>query len=93
MNPAPGYQTITDPTRLRVELPNDAGTLRVVAGSYEGASGSARTFTPVEVWDVTLAGGKPVRFDVPEGHTVTVVVLSGTVEINGAQIVRRSVWS
>lgn len=37
-----------------------------------------------------LAGGKPVRFDVPEGHTVTVVVLSGTVEINGAQIVRRS---
>ena len=39
---------------------------------------------------MTLAGGKPVRFDVPEGHTVTVVVLSGTVEINGAQIVRRS---
>lgn len=90
MNAAPGYQTITDPTRLRVELPNDAGTLRVVAGSYEGASGPARTFTRVEVWDVTLAGGKPVRFDVPEGHTVTVVVLSGTVEINGAQIVRRS---
>lgn len=39
---------------------------------------------------MTLAGGKPVRFDVPEAHTVTVVVLSGTVEINGAQIVHRS---
>ena len=71
-----------------VELPDGAGQVRVIAGSYGSEAGPARTFTVIDVWDVRLAGGKPVSFELPEGRTLAVVVLDGTVEINGGRIVR-----
>lgn len=87
---APGYQTLLDRDIPRVTLPGEAGTLRVISGAFQGAKGPARTFTPIEIWDVRLAGGKLVTFDVPEGHNVTVVALSGAIELNGSEIVRQS---
>ncbi len=33
---------------------------------------------------------RPRRFDVPEGHTLSVLVLSGTVEVNGQEIAREA---
>lgn len=85
---APGYQTLLAADIATVELPGGAGRLRVIAGNYAGTSGPARTFTPIDVWDVRLAAGKTVAFDLPEGRNVVVVVLDGTAEINGERIVR-----
>jgi hypothetical protein len=62
-------------------LPNGAGTLRVIAGTYDGKRGPARTFTPIDVWDVRLSRGGIALFTLPEGHTVAVVVLKGTVQV------------
>lgn len=39
---APGYQLLENNAIPAVALPNDAGTLRVIAGEYAGARGSAR---------------------------------------------------
>jgi redox-sensitive bicupin YhaK (pirin superfamily) len=86
----PGYQTLTAAGIPQVELADGAGRVRVIAGSFGGRSGPACTFTPIDVWDVRLAGGKQVSFELPEGRTLTVVVLDGTVEINGERIVRAS---
>jgi hypothetical protein len=84
----PGYQNLLNTDIPLVELSNDAGKLRVIAGSFEGAKGPARTFTPINIWDVRLRRGKTANLDVPEGHTVSVVVLSGTVEIDGHDVLR-----
>ncbi len=85
---APGYQAITDAQIPVVAILGDAGTVRVIAGEYGGAKGPARTFTPMNVWDVRLKAGKTVDLTQPEGWTVQVVVLDGTVQLNGGTILR-----
>lgn len=85
---APHYQTLLNRDIPLVDLADDAGTLRVIAGDYAGHTGPAATHTPMNVWDVRLQQGRDVRLQLPEGHTLAVVVLRGSVEINGSQIAR-----
>ena len=85
---APGYQGITDAQIPAVALPDGAGTLRVIAGDYDGNDGPAHTFSPMNVWDVRLLAGKSVRLPQAEGWTTQVVVLAGTVMVNGETLLR-----
>ena len=87
MAPA-GYQAITSAQIPAVALPDDAGKVRVIAGDFGGARGPARTFTPMNVWDVRLAAGKTADLAQPDGWTVQVVVLAGTVQVNGDTVLR-----
>ncbi len=84
----PNYQDIRDNDIPRIALPNDAGVLRLIAGQFGKRQGAAHTFTPLNIWDVRLARDKTIELDIPEGHTASVLVLSGTIEINGQTIAR-----
>src|SRR6188768_3958119 len=90
----PRYQTILDRDIPRVALDGDAGTLRVIAGEFEGKRGPAETFTPIEVWDLRVGDGKTVTLRTPEGHTTAIVPMQGRALVNGdsgagpAQLVR-----
>lgn len=86
----PGYQTLVNADIPALDLPNGAGKLRVIAGSFAGTKGPARTFTPINIWDLRLGRGKTVALDVPEGHSLSVLVLSGTIEIDGEEIAREA---
>lgn len=81
----PGYQTLLDASIPQAALPNGAGVLRVIAGDYPGAHGPARTFTPINVWDVRLRNAGQTRFRLPAGHTAMLAVLRGSVIVNGNQ--------
>jgi redox-sensitive bicupin YhaK (pirin superfamily) len=85
---APGYQAITNAQIPAVSLADDAGTVRVIAGEYGGGHGPARTFTPMNVWDVRLKPEKTADLAQPDGWTVQVVALAGTVQLNGDTILR-----
>ena len=78
---APGYQGITSAQIPRVELPDGAGAVRVIAGDYNGARGPARTFTPMNVWDVKMNAGKRATFTVPASHTTALFVLRGRIAL------------
>jgi len=82
----PGYQHLGLEAIPRVPLPGDAGTVRVIAGDYDGHRGAADTFTPMDVWDVRLDGGQEVRWRLREGWTSAVVVLRGEVVVNGEAV-------
>lgn len=82
------YQTLLDANIPRVPLEDQAGELRVIAGDYLGNRGPATTFTPMNVWDLSLKPGSETPLPIPEGHTTLLVVLSGTVLINGSEILR-----
>ena len=84
----PGYQAIVDAQIPSVPLPEGAGSVRVIAGDYLGHKGPARTFTPINVWDLRLNPGALVTLPVPEGHAAAIVVLRGTVQVNGEAVVR-----
>ncbi|HEY7753987.1 MAG TPA: pirin family protein [Steroidobacteraceae bacterium] len=80
---APRYQTLLDSDIPRVELPDGAGTLRVIAGEHAGARGPATTFSPVEVWDLRLKAGGTATLAMPEGHTAALVPMHAPVLVNG----------
>jgi redox-sensitive bicupin YhaK (pirin superfamily) len=86
---APRYQAIVDGLIPSVALPDGAGSVRVIAGDYNGHPGPAQTFTPINVWDVRLGRDKQAALSLPAGHTAAVVVLHGTVLVNG-EVVREA---
>jgi redox-sensitive bicupin YhaK (pirin superfamily) len=87
MAPA-GYQALADARIPAVPLPDGAGQVRVIAGTFGGAAGPARTFTPMNVLDVRLGAGHTAALPQPEGWTTLVVVLAGTVAVNGDTVLR-----
>lgn len=89
---APGYQTLLKQDIPVIDLPDDGGSLRVIAGAFGESAGPARTFSPINVWDIGLKPNKPVTLEVPDGHTTGLVVLRGTVRINGDQAAREAQW-
>lgn len=82
------YQTLLNEDIPRVFLEDSRGTLRVIAGEYIGHKGPARTFTPINVWDLKLEPATRVNLPVPEGHTTLVAVLHGSVLINDTDVLR-----
>lgn len=76
----PRYQELSASTIPTVALPNDVGTVRVIAGELIGTRGPAKTFTPINVWDVHLQGSTELA--IPEGHHSLLVVQSGSVYVN-----------
>ena len=87
---APGYQTLLDAEIPSVTLADGAGRVRVIAGEFDGHRGPARTFTAMDVWDVRLNAGKTTTFTLPEGRTLALVVLRGTVLVNGSAVTREA---
>jgi quercetin 2,3-dioxygenase len=84
----PRYQSIKAETMPFVELPDGAGRARVIAGSLRGKTGPAKTFTPVNVFDLDLKSGGAAPIDAPEGHTCVVIALSGVLDFDGKAQVR-----
>ena len=78
----PGYQAILHTDIPSVDLLGGAGSVRVIAGSFGDVKGPAKTFTPINVWDVRLKPDANVTLDVPDGHTVMLAVLSGRIVVN-----------
>lgn len=89
-NAEPGYQTLLNADIPSVDLADGAGTLRVIAGEYAGHKGPARTFTPIDIYDVRLNRDAVTTLTPAEGHTVVVVVLKGTVLVNGSDVAREA---
>jgi redox-sensitive bicupin YhaK (pirin superfamily) len=81
----PGYQPLASAEIPRVELPDGVGAVRVIAGSFNGAAGPARTFTPMNLWDVRLNAGARAEFDVPHGHTTGLFVLRGRIRLGSGE--------
>jgi redox-sensitive bicupin YhaK (pirin superfamily) len=82
----PVYQAIGAAQIPEVVLPENAGSLRVIAGEYAGAQGPARTHSPMNVWDLRLNAGSQAPFNLPEGWTTLLVVLHGQVTVGGKTI-------
>jgi redox-sensitive bicupin YhaK (pirin superfamily) len=78
----PRYQEILDEQIPKVPLAAGSGTVRVIAGEFQGVRGPAKTFTPINVWDMQLAAEGPTKLSVESGRTAVVVVQQGSVRVN-----------
>ena len=73
-----------------VNFADDAGHIRVIAGSHADHTGPASTYSPVNVWDGALKTGFVEHIHVPVDHNTLVVVLEGEMLLNGTQKVMDS---
>jgi len=80
---AAGYQTLLAQDIPEVTLDGEGGSLRVIAGSYRGHTGPARTFTRLDVWDLRLNVGVALQLPLAAGRNAALVVLRGSVQVNG----------
>ncbi|WP_137718794.1 pirin family protein [Methylobacillus flagellatus] len=87
---APGYQAILNQDIPVADLPDGAGTLRVIAGDYAQRRGPAHTFSPMQVWDMRLKQGSLTTLQLPQGWNTSLVVLRGTVMVNDTAVTREA---
>jgi redox-sensitive bicupin YhaK (pirin superfamily) len=83
----PGYQLLERDAIAVVALPDNGGSVRVIAGRYAGVAGAARTFTPIDLLEVRLRAKGRVKLDLPPQHNTAVLVMNGSVAINGERTV------
>lgn len=81
----PRYQSILNAAIPRVTLAEGAGSVRVIAGSFDGRTGPAATFSPLNVWDVRVHAGHSALLPIPDGHIAAIAVLRGSVKVNGSR--------
>ncbi|MEJ5125419.1 pirin family protein [Comamonas sp. MYb21] len=84
-----GYQAIVQSQIPAVALPG-GGQLRVIAGDYQGQQGPAKTFTPMQVWDLRLVAGEKLELELPEGWSTALAIVQGTVLVNGNDVAREA---
>ena len=79
----PGYQSILSAQIPRVEMGAGAYA-RVIAGGLNGVKGPAKTFTPVNVFDVRLKAGGRGELNLHAGQNSAIVLLRGDIVVNGS---------
>jgi len=81
---APRYQSLLKGDIPQVALPAGAGSMRIIAGNYQGIAGPAATFSALNVWDMRLRAAQQATLSLPEGHTAAIAVLHGALIANGS---------
>ena len=67
----------------RVELPNNGGEVRIIAGDYNDVHGPAHTFTPIHLFDIQFKANGKAQFELPSSFNTAALVLRGSATING----------
>ncbi|HEY4062767.1 MAG TPA: pirin family protein [Puia sp.] len=79
---APHYQAITKEQMGKLDLPGNQGTVNVIAGTYNGVTGPAQTYSPVNVFDIKLKKGATTRTSLPAGYNTAILLINGRATIN-----------
>ena len=76
---------LADGARGVAGSPSDAkGSARVIAGELDGTVGPATTFSPVELFDISLPRvSELVELSLPAGHTALLFVRKGELAVGG----------
>jgi hypothetical protein len=84
MAPA-NYQDIPSSAINTLPTPDGQGTIRVIAGSYEGVTGPASTFSPMTMLDVHLPKGAEFTLKLPADYNVGLYIVKGDVLLHDSR--------
>ncbi|AKX58730.1 quercetin 2,3-dioxygenase [Thiopseudomonas alkaliphila] len=82
------YQAITAEQIPQLELPDQVGRLRVIAGEYAGQQGPAKTHSPLQLLDMSLEPQAEFELGLVVNWPAMLVVLQGTLLVNQQSVVR-----
>lgn len=81
----PKYQALANKGIAKYTLPNDEGTVEVIAGEFKGVKGSASTFTPIEMYNLRLNAGAKATLASPSNYNTALIVIEGSITVNGTE--------
>lgn len=80
----PRYQSMDQEDFPLVKI--DKGTVKVVAGSFQGSEGPAQTFSPINIYEVRSAGEQKLELSLPVGSNTLIVQLQGSLKIQNQEV-------
>ena len=86
----PHYQALTKDQISKVQLPNNAGVVNVIAGEFNGVKGAATTYSPVHVFDIKLNSGGEVETSLTSAYNTALLVINGSVTVNDEKAAEHS---
>ena len=84
MTPAK-YQAIENRMMGKVNLTDNASTIEVIAGEYNGTKGPATTFSPVSLFNAKLIQGARAEFSFSNESNTGMLVIEGEVRVNDSK--------
>ena len=78
----PTYQGIENQQLGKYSFDGDMGEADIISGSFKGVNGPARSFTPIDLFNLTLMKDAVTDFTLPEDHNTGILVIKGDVKIN-----------
>lgn len=83
----PNYQSIANVQIPKVNLPEAAGSIEIIAGKYQDTSGIATTFSPIHLFNAKLQKGANADFTFPASYNTAVLVVEGSIKVNNSELV------
>jgi hypothetical protein len=77
------YQPIGNNDMTTVLLNDGKSSVEIIAGEYNGLSGPAKTFSPLNLFNAKLNKGDKANFSFKKEHNTGMLVIEGEIEING----------
>lgn len=84
------YQPILKEKIKRIDLPGEQGLVNVIAGNFNGAVGTADTFSPVNLFDIKLRTGGRVGFSLNQDYNTAILLINGSAQVNGEVAIEHS---
>jgi redox-sensitive bicupin YhaK (pirin superfamily) len=81
----PRYQTLLNEQIPIAYLAQGSGQVRVIAGEFHGVKGPAKTFTPIQVYDLHLKADHHTELSFQSGYNMGLFVRKGSVVLNKSQ--------
>lgn len=81
------YQALEASQMGRYALPENSGTVNVIAGEIMGVKGPAKTFTPINLFNMHLKQNAFLKFDVSALHNTCLLIVNGSAFVNGSDAV------
>lgn len=81
----PKYQAIENRSIPKVSVDENKGIIEIIAGEYNGIKGAASTFSPINMFNVSLEKGAKAEFSFSSKYNTGLVVIDGEIKINNSE--------
>ena len=81
----PKYQEIPNNKMGKYFLEDNSGMVNVIAGNYKNVKGAAKTFSPINLYDIRLNEKAEIEINFEENHNTALIVVEGNIEIGNSQ--------
>lgn len=81
----PKYQDLLHKDIPKITIDEKGSLLEIIAGNFEGTSGAAETFTPLQIWNIKLKKDTKFRFTTNETYNTALLQIEGSSILNNDQ--------